>query len=468
MVFSSMTFLFAFLPIALLLYYAVPMKLRNLVLAVSGLIFYAWGEPFYVLLMIFTILVDFAAGILLVKMEHNKRARLAVLIVSVVLNLGILAVFKYGSFIVQSINGAFGLNLFDPELPLPIGISFYTFQAMSYTIDLYRHNIKQQKNLINFTAYVTMFPQLIAGPIVRYSDVEREMGEREIGSSQIGDGITIFIRGLGEKVLLANNIGLLWSTIKAMDYQDLPVATAWIGIAAFAFQIFFDFAGYSDMAIGLGKMLGFHFPKNFDHPYLSKSITEFWRRWHITLSSWFKSYVYFPLGGSRCKTPKIIRNLLVVWLLTGLWHGASWNFVLWGGYFGVLLILEKFVWGNFLKKLPDFVQWIYTFLLVLMGWVLFEMSSPETIGGFFSAMFGLNGAGFGNSQTLYLLLSNLILFILCAVGSTEFLQNLNLRFASRTPGVYQAVRTACVMLVFGVCICYLVTSTYNPFLYFNF
>lgn len=468
MVFSSMTFLFAFLPITLLLYYAAPRKLKNPLLALSGIVFYAWGEPYYVFLMLFTILVDYGAGLLIERYRDDRKKRLLFLILSVVLNLGFLGLFKYGSFVVQNINALFGAELMDPKLALPIGISFYTFQAMSYTIDLYRGNIKVQRNVVNFAAYVTMFPQLIAGPIVRYSDVEQELAERTVDTDSMADGISFFIRGLAKKVLLANNIGLLWTTVKAMDPASVPVLTAWIGILAFAFQIYFDFSGYSDMAVGLGRMLGFHFPQNFDHPYVSKSITEFWRRWHITLSAWFRSYVYIPLGGNRGGAWRTIRNLAVVWLLTGLWHGASWNFVLWGAYFGLLLILEKFVWGKALLKLPGILQWLYTFLLVLFGWVLFEMNTPAGIGGYFTAMFGLNGAGFANSESIFLLLSNLVLFFFCAVGSATMLRRAVSSVGERLPGIWRLLKTLGLLVLFGICICYLVTSSYNPFLYFNF
>ncbi|MFZ2538422.1 MAG: MBOAT family O-acyltransferase, partial [Oscillospiraceae bacterium] len=319
MLFSSLTFLFGFLPIVLLFYYASPMKIKNLIIMASGIFFYAWGEPFYVLIMMITVAIDYTAGRLMDKYDENQKVRLWIMLSSVVLNLSFLVLFKYGSFVVSNINGLLGSQFFDPKLALPIGISFYTFQAMSYTIDLYRRNIKVQKSFINFTSYVTLFPQLIAGPIVRYSDIENEINTREISNKKIADGISIFIRGLGKKVLLANSIGALWTTIKAMEYGAMPALTAWVGILAFTFQIYYDFSGYSDMAIGLGKMLGFHFPKNFDHPYMSKSISEFWRRWHITLGSWFKSYVYIPMGGNRGSTLKTVCNLLVVWFLTGLW-----------------------------------------------------------------------------------------------------------------------------------------------------
>ena len=465
-----MTFLFLFLPIVIGVYYLVPQKGKNLILTLSGILFYAWGEPFYVLIMLLTIAIDYAAGLLMEKFNENKKARLAVLILSVVLNLSFLGVFKYGSFIVQNINGVLGTQIFDPQLALPIGISFYTFQAMSYTIDLYRRQIKVQRNIINFTAYVTLFPQLIAGPIVRYSEVEGEINQRRLTSGLMADGIAIFIRGLAKKALLANSIGAIWTAVQGMDYATLPMMTAWIGILAFAFQIYYDFSGYSDMAVGLGKMLGFHFPQNFDHPYQSKSVSEFWRRWHMTLTSWFKSYVYFPLGGNRKGTVRTIRNLVIVWALTGLWHGASWNFVLWGLYFGALIILEKFIWGKALQKLPKFVQWLYTFVLVVLGWVTFEMktNSLSAMGGYFAALFGANGVNLATGGSFYLLLSNLLLFAVCAAGATTLPRFIFGKIKEKYAVFARSGRVVCELILFLICICYLVTSTYNPFLYFNF
>ncbi len=435
---------------------------------VSGILFYAWGEPFYVIIMLVTVAVDYIAGRLMDRYDENQKARLWIMLSSVALNLSFLVLFKYGSFIVANINALFGTQIFDPKLPLPIGISFYTFQAMSYTIDLYKRNIKVQKSFINFTGYVTLFPQLIAGPIVRYSDIENEINTREISNKMIADGISIFIRGLGKKVLLANSIGALWTTIKAMDYATMPALTAWVGILAFTFQIYYDFSGYSDMAIGLGKMLGFHFPKNFDHPYMSKSISEFWRRWHITLGSWFKSYVYIPMGGNRGSTLKVVCNLFVVWLLTGLWHGASWNFVLWGIYFGGIIIIEKLFLGKLLQKIPSFIQWIYSFLLVVFGWVLFEMRTLGEIGSFFAAMFGLNNIVAYEKQSFYLISSNILVFVVCAIGSTTALKHYTKPLEHKSQFIYKTLKLVCEFMIFAVCICYLVTSGYNPFLYFNF
>lgn len=444
------------------------MKVKNLILMISGIIFYAWGEPFYVLIMLLSILVDYTAGIMMDKFDSSKKIRLICLLVSVVINIGLLSTFKYSSFLIENINSLLGTSILDPNLPLPIGISFFTFQSMSYTIDLYMRKIKVQKNVISFTSFVTLFPQIVAGPIVRYADVAKEIDTRDVNYSMVADGIGIFIRGMAKKVLLANNIGAIWAIVKTADYATLPAFTAWIGILAFTFQIYYDFSGYSDMAIGLGKMLGFNFPKNFDHPYISKSITEFWRRWHITLGAWFRSYVYIPMGGNRCSKLKLVRNLFVVWFLTGLWHGASWNFVLWGIFFGVLIICEKLFLGKWLEKLPSFFQWLYAFILVVFGWVLFEMTTMGQIGAFFQALFGLNGAGFANNQSLYLLLSNLVIFVLCGFFAANPLRKWISPIAEKRPKLFGTAKVLLQVAVFLVCICYLMNSAYNPFLYFNF
>lgn len=417
MVFSDSVFLFMFLPLTLAVYYAVPFAFKNTVLFLTGLLFYAWGEPVYVLIMLLSTAIDYCAGRLMDRFDSNKNIRKATLLVSVVMNLSLLGIFKYGSFFIGSVNGIFGSAIPDPGLPLPIGISFFTFQSMSYTIDLYRRNIKVQKNFIDFAAFVTMFPQIVAGPIVRYEDVSAQLACRRIDLSSMSDGITRFVCGMCKKVLIANSIGALWTDVKAQDYASMPAATAWLGIAAFTLQIYFDFSGYSDMAIGLGKMLGFDFPENFRYPYNSKSIAEFWRRWHITLGDWFKSYVYFPLGGSRGSTAATIRNTLIVWLLTGLWHGASWNFILWGLYYGVLIILEKFVFRRLLERTPSALQHILTMLAVVFGWVIFEITSPASELEFVKAMLGFGGS-FANSFTLNALHNYAVTFIAAIAIST--------------------------------------------------
>ena len=343
MVFSSLLFLFRFLPLVFLLYYLTPRRGRNVVLFLFSLFFYAWGEPKYVFLMLFSITMDYTVGRLIDKAKREGKPEKAKgsLLFSVFMNLGILGFFKYADFIIGSINAVSGLNLPLLNIPLPIGISFFTFQTMSYTIDVYRGNTEVQKNWISYGTYVSMFPQLIAGPIVQYKTIARQMKERRENLDDCTEGIHRFVVGVGKKVLLANNIGLLWDAAAALPVAELPVATAWLGALAYTFQIYFDFSGYSDMAIGLGKMFGFHFLENFNYPYISRSITEFWRRWHISLSSWFREYVYIPLGGNRKGLLKQVRNIFVVWMLTGIWHGAHWNYVLWGVYYGVLLILEN-------------------------------------------------------------------------------------------------------------------------------
>ncbi|MBO4289674.1 MAG: MBOAT family protein, partial [Lachnospiraceae bacterium] len=351
MVFSSLTFLLFFLPAVLAVYFAVPARFKNGVLFLFSLIFYAWGEPVYVCLMLFSTVLDYTCGRLVDSHRGAKKGK-AALIVSICVNVGLLAVFKYSDLFIGTFNDIFGTALALPHLPLPIGISFYTFQTMSYTIDVYRGKAKVQKNIVSFGAYVALFPQLIAGPIVRYQTIADQLNERTHSTDLFGEGAWRFVTGLGKKVLLANNIGLLWDTVKAIPFGRLSVLGAWLGIIAFAFQIYFDFSGYSDMAIGLGRMFGFTFLENFNYPYLSKSITEFWRRWHISLGTWFRDYVYIPLGGSRCSIAKQLRNLAVVWLLTGFWHGASWNFLIWGVYFGVILIAEKLFLLKTLERLP--------------------------------------------------------------------------------------------------------------------
>lgn len=464
MVFSDSVFLFMFLPLTLAVYYAVPFAFKNTVLFLTGLLFYAWGEPVYVLIMLLSTAIDYCAGRLMDRFDSNKNIRKDTLLVSVVMNLSLLGIFKYGSFFIGSVNGIFGSAIPDPGLPLPIGISFFTFQSMSYTIDLYRRNIKVQKNFIDFAAFVTMFPQIVAGPIVRYEDVSAQLACRRIDLSSMSDGITRFVCGMCKKVLIANSIGALWTDVKAQDYASMPAATAWLGIAAFTLQIYFDFSGYSDMAIGLGKMLGFDFPENFRYPYNSKSIAEFWRRWHITLGDWFKSYVYFPLGGSRGSTAATIRNTLIVWLLTGLWHGASWNFILWGLYYGVLIILEKFVFRRLLERTPSALRHILTMLAVVFGWVIFEITSPASELEFVKAMLGFGGS-FANSFTLNALHNYAVTFIAAIAISTGIPLKICKKLPEKRADTLSLVGEAAGMTA---CIACLVDSGYNPFLYFNF
>lgn len=465
MVFSSVIFLFRFLPLFFLLYYLVPGRMKNFLLFVGSLFFYAWGEPVYVVLMLFSTLVDYTHGRLLGRFRGRKGAKL-ILLSSVLINLFILCFFKYADFLTGAVNQAFGLSLPLLSLPLPIGISFYTFQTMSYTIDVYRGEVEVQKNLLDFGVYVTMFPQLIAGPIVKYREVEKRLHHRRFSITEASAGMKRFCIGLAKKVLIANQAGELWVTVSAMELSGMSVLTAWLGVLAFAFQIYFDFSGYSDMAVGLGKMLGFNFPKNFDHPYLSRSVGEFWRRWHITLGTWFREYVYIPLGGNRKGQGKTIRNLLIVWGLTGLWHGASWNFILWGLYFGVLIVIERLGWGNVLKKLPSAVSGLYTFLIVVFGWVLFDTNTLSDAGRFFKAMFG--GNGLGDSTAAYYMASNIVIFLLCVFASTDLFGKLTAAFKKKKGKLYAGVTPAVTAAVLLLCTSYLVDATYNPFLYFRF
>lgn len=444
MVFSSILFLFRFLPLTLALYFLSPRGARNAVLFLVSLVFYAWGEPVYIVLMIFSTLVDYIHGRLVWHFKGRGEIRKAKCAVasSMIINLGLLSVFKY--------TGLF---------PLPIGISFYTFQTMSYTIDVYRGDAKVQKNIISFGAYVAMFPQLIAGPIVQYKQIARELEERKENINDFAEGVRLFLTGLGKKVLYANSIGLLWENISSRPAQEISFAMAWLGIIAYAFQIYFDFSGYSDMAKGLGRMLGFYFPDNFNYPYRSKSITEFWRRWHISLGTWFKEYVYIPLGGNRRGLAVQIRNILIVWLLTGIWHGAGINFLCWGAYYGCLLILEKCCLLKRLEKLPGIVGHVYTMFAVLIGWVLFAFEEWEKGFSYLKAMLGMNGAGIFGAETGYLLLQNGVLLLLSALACVGVFK-----------GFYKKVQNSCIWyaLLFLLCAAYLVDSSYNPFLYFRF
>lgn len=473
MIFSSLLFLFRFLPAVLLCYYLVPRSLRNLVLFLFSLLFYAWGEPVYIVLMLVSILVSYTGGIVVDRMKRQGRpgAAKTAMIVSSVISLSLLGFFKYADFLIGTVNGLTGAGAELLGIALPIGISFYTFQTMSYTIDVYRGEAHVQKNLISFGAYVVMFPQLIAGPIVQYKTIDKQLRSRRETAEEFADGIHRFMIGLGKKVLLANNAGVLWDSIQSMTYSEVPVLTAWMGLAAYTFQLYFDFSAYSDMAIGLGHMFGFRFLENFNYPYISKSITEFWRRWHISLSTWFRDYVYIPLGGNRVKLWKHVRNILVVWLLTGIWHGASWNFVLWGVYYGVLLLIEKFVLGRFLKKLPSVLQHIYCMFFVMIGWNLFVFDDMGLGFGFMRALFGGYGQGLFNQETIYLLYNNAVLLVLLIFGSTQIPKKAAARLMNGLRNREVAVtviKNVFYVVIFFLSVAWLVDASYNPFLYFRF
>ena len=402
----------------MILYYLLPVRFRNVILLLASLVFYAWGEPVYLFLMLLSILFNYFSGLDIARNLQDKRAAKRSLVFNLIINLAVLGFFKYEGFVLDTLNGILPVHISYHALPLPIGISFYTFQILSYIIDVYRGNVKVQTNLPNFALYVTMFPQLIAGPIVQYADVDEQLASREVSWTKFGEGSMYFIRGLAKKVLLANTSGMIFTEVSGLAKGNIAVMTAWLGAFAYMFQIYFDFSGYSDMAIGLGKMLGFEFNMNFNYPYVSKSITEFWRRWHISLSSWFRDYVYIPLGGNRVSKIKHIRNLLIVWFLTGLWHGAAWNFVAWGLYYGVILIIEKYLLSPVLDRLPDVVRHIYSIVLVVIGWVLFFSSSFGQAADYIRVMFGAGAHGFADRESMYLLTSNLILWLILIFGST--------------------------------------------------
>lgn len=473
MLFSSLLFLFRFLPLVLIAYYIVPKSYRNLILLVFSLVFYAWGEPIYIFLMLASILVSYTGGILIDYFKHKgkeNRAKFA-LIISSIISLSFLAFFKYADFAIETVNTTLGTGIDMLKLALPIGISFYTFQTLSYMIDVYKGEAVVQKNIISFGTYVTMFPQLIAGPIVQYKTIDKQLRDRKETLEQFAEGINRFMIGLGKKVLIANNIGLLWNTVQSMNYTEIPILTAWLGIIAFAFQIYFDFSAYSDMAIGLGHMFGFRFLENFNYPYMSKSITEFWRRWHISLSTWFREYIYIPLGGNRVKKFRHICNIMIVWLLTGLWHGASLNFVLWGIYYGVLLLLEKFIFGKQIEKLPNILRHIYCLFFVLLGWNLFAFDSLENGLEFMKSLFGMAGQGILNEETIYLLYNNIILFVLCIIGSTKLPQKIGKWICTKLENkviIQTLVKNAFYIGIFILSIAWLVDASFNPFLYFRF
>ena len=468
MLFSSIVFLFTFLPAVVILYYLLPVRFRNVILLMASLVFYAWGEPVYLFLMLLSILFNYFSGLDIARNLQDKRAAKRSLVFNLIINLAVLGFFKYEGFVLDTLNGILPVHISYHALPLPIGISFYTFQILSYIIDVYRGNVKVQTNLPNFALYVTMFPQLIAGPIVQYADVDEQLASREVSRTKFGEGSMYFIRGLAKKVLLANTSGMIFTEVSGLAKGNIAVMTAWLGAFAYMFQIYFDFSGYSDMAIGLGKMFGFEFNMNFNYPYVSKSITEFWRRWHISLSSWFRDYVYIPLGGNRVSKIKHIRNLLIVWFLTGLWHGAAWNFVAWGLYYGVILIIEKYLLSPVLDRLPDVVRHIYSIVLVVIGWVLFFSSSFGQAADYIRVMFGAGAHGFADRESMYLLTSNLILWLILIFGSTP-LVHFRYEHMLRTKKWNTTIINSVVYVaLFIVCIAYLVTETYNPFLYFRF
>ena len=464
MVFSSLTFLFAYLPATLALYFITPLRRRNFVLLVTSLFFYGWGEPVYVGVMFLSIFIDYTHGLLVERFRQRDRLARWFVGQSVVFNLLLLGFFKYWDFLAANLSLLPGVSVPELGLPLPLGISFFTFQTMSYTIDVYRRDAPVQRNVIDFGAYVTLFPQLIAGPIVKYKTVAEELVRRTVTSVDFAEGACRFTVGLTKKVLLANAAGALWeSCLASQSAGALTVTGGWTGLFAFGFQIYFDFSGYSDMAIGLGRILGFRFDENFDHPYLSTSVGEFWRRWHMSLTSWFREYLYFPLGGSRAGKTRTLRNLLVVWFCTGFWHGASWNFILWGLYFGLWLILERFVFRDLLTRTPVWVKRVCTLAVVFVGWGIFAMEDLGVCGRYLAVCFG--GGPLWSGPDGYRLRSWALVLLLLVLGSTTLAVDLWSRVPERGRKILTPVLMALGLVVSTA---YLVDGSYNPFLYFRF
>ena len=465
MLFSSIPFLFYFLAAVLLLYFIVPRKLKNAVLLLFSLVFYAWGEPKYVFLMLGTIMLFFICGLAIEKAQTQSRKKFW-LILSVVISIALLAIFKYADFAIGSINAVTGAGIPLLKLALPIGISFYTFQCLSYTIDVYRGNTEAQKDPISFGAYVSLFPQLIAGPIVRYVDVARELKSRTHSFEKVMDGTRRFLIGLGKKIILANNLGQLIEIFR--DSGEKSVVFYWMYAIAFMLHIYFDFSGYSDMAIGLGKIFGFQFCENFNYPYLSRSISEFWRRWHMSLGTWFRDYVYIPMGGSRVKRSRWIFNTLTVWMLTGLWHGAAWNFVLWGLLYAAMLLIEKFVPA--LQKLPDLLRRAYVLLIVMLGFVLFNAADLKQALSDMGGLIGIGGLPLISRETIYYLSSYAWVFALSIIGATPIVKTTaeKLSAGKYTGPVIAVLEPMLILVLLIVCTAYLVDGSFNPFLYFRF
>ena len=462
--FSSLPFLFGFLPITLAIYFAVPIQWRNLALLLTSLVFYGWGEPVYLGIMVLSILIDYTHGLLVERYRSRDKLARWFVAESVILNLGLLGFFKYWDFFAENLSRLPGITLPALGLPLPIGISFFTFQTMSYTIDVYRRDAPAQRDIVAFGAYVTMFPQLVAGPIVRYREVAAELKERVNTTADFAAGAGRFTVGLAKKVLLANSIGALWDAeLAAQSAGMLTAFGGWLGIAAYGFQIYFDFSGYSDMAIGMGRMLGFHFPENFARPYTAASVTEFWRRWHISLTTWFREYLYIPLGGSRRGTARTVRNIFIVWLCTGFWHGASWNVILWGLHFFLWLMLEKYLLKDFLQRLPRWLRHAYTLLVVFAGWGIFAMEDLSVCGGYFRVCFG--GGALWSAVDGYYLRTYAVLLVLLTVGSANTVKAVWERLPERAR---EALAPVLMLAGLVLCTAYLVDGSYNPFLYFRF
>lgn len=471
MVFSCIPFLFFFLPLCLILYYAVPFSWKNGILLIFSLIFYAWGEPLYILLMLFSTALDYTNGRLMERFGTTRGRRIFFLCCSICINLSILAFFKYADFAILTINGLLGTQFAPPGIHLPVGISFYTFQTMSYIIDLYRGEVKAEHNYTAYLTYVSMFPQLVAGPIVRFADIQEQLHDRKLTLEGFERGILRFMMGLFKKVLIANQAGALWEEIRVLSAADTSVATAWLGALCFTLQLYFDFSAYSDMAIGMGHMLGFRYNENFNYPLTAISVTDFWRRWHISLSTWFRDYVYIPLGGNRRGVPRHLFNIAVVWFLTGMWHGASWNFILWGVYYGILLMLEKYVWGKILAKFPKWIQHAYAFLIVVFGFVIFAITDFGELGRYIALLFSFATNTLADTRFLWYLGNYSVVLVAACILMCPVYPWLCQKASTLSRGkglVLSAFAGIGMLLLFILSTAYMVSDTYNPFLYFRF
>ena len=467
MVFSSIVFMFFYLPIVLGMYYLVPQKWRSPWLFIVNFVFYGWAEPVFIILMLFSMAVNYISGWIIsdCKESNPKKAKI-IIVICVVINLAMLVLYKYADLFISSVNVVAGHDIIPLlKLTLPLGISFYTFQTMSYSIDVYRGDGEVQKDFIKFGTFVALFPQLVAGPIVRYKDIDDQLVYREHSIAKFASGVQRFTIGLAKKVLIANNVGILWDKYAAMGAGELTLAGSWLGMIAFSLQIYFDFSGYSDMAIGLGRMMGFEFLENFEHPYISRSITEFWRRWHMSLGTWFRDYVYIPLGGNRKGSARQYLNIMIVWALTGFWHGANWTFLIWGIYYGLLLIIEKRFLLKMLKKAPGMISNLYVLVMTIIGWVLFQLNSLEHSGMYYKALFGFGEAGAYASYDIYYLTSFLVVILIGAIASTPLPKKLYEKLPEKLRSIATPVL---IVLALALCTAYLVDATYNPFLYFRF
>ena len=472
MVFSSFTFLFLFLPTILFFYYIIPKEkiaYKNLILLIFSLIFYAWGEPIYIVLMLISIISNYILALLINKYKNNKIKAKIFLILSILISIGLLGFFKYADFLIVNLNYLLGLNLSLLNIPLPIGISFYTFQIMSYTIDVYRNKVAVQKNFLALATYVALFPQLIAGPIVRYITIEDELKHRKVTVSMFADGIRRFIIGLAKKVVIANNVALFADAVFNNNPSQFGTLAVWMAAIAYTFQVYFDFSGYSDMAIGLGKMFGFNFLENFNYPYIARSMGEFWRRWHISLGTWFRDYVYIPLGGSRVSLFRWIINMFIVWSITGLWHGASWNFVLWGLYAAVFMVMEKLFLNKLLEKIPRLLQHLYAIFLIIIGRVLFRVDNVTNLFKYLSRMFTYKET---NILSFFTVNDNLMhlfpYFILAAIGCTPLIKNLLNKMDNSKKHFFKYLYDFYLIAILIISIMHLVNSSFNPFIYFRF